>query len=706
MDMARSFAAMPLALALASPPILATEAEEPVRLDTVTVTGAESSGYRATSASVSGFDEAPLLETPASISVIGSERLADQQARLLSDVLRGDASVGDAYAPLGYYENFNIRGFSLNSASSYKINGRTITGEQNVALENKEQVEVLKGLAGLQSGVADPGGLVNYVTKRPADIRSVTVATNEHGERYLAVDAGAWLNNERSFGLRVNAAHEDSRPYVEHADGRRDFFALAGDWEITPRALLQLDVEYQQKAQRSVPGYQLLGGSQGSVPQGASRRRLLGYQAWADPVSIDSLNLVGRFEYRFSDSWSAELSASRSRVDIDDNSAFPYGFAANGDYDIYDFRNDDVRRNDELQALLKGRLDTGSLDHQLTLGISYLKRVRDNNDGVNEWVGTGNIHSGSVPAYAQSSLGEGQSYRSLDSRQLGLFATDRIALNERWQVILGGRQVRLNERTYAADGDSTRHTSRSLLLPNVALVYQPQPDLALYTRYSEGLSLGGTAYWPASNQGEVLAPTRSRQVEVGAKYDWRRLSLTAALFRIRQDYQFNQPDGTGGFTFVQRGQQENTGIELGATGWVTERLNLAASVAAIRARVEGTGTPAYEDHQAINVPRLRASLDADYAIPGLNGLAILGGAQYSARKTVDREGAVSVPSYVVVDLGARYTTRIEGYDTTFRLTVDNLFDKNYWRDVSEYYGDGYLFLGAPRTARLAATINF
>jgi iron complex outermembrane receptor protein len=38
--------------------------------------------------------------------------------------------------------------------------------------------------------------------------------------------------------------------------------------------------------------------------------------------------------------------------------------------------------------------------------------------------------------------------------------------------------------------------------------------------------------------------------------------------------------------------------------------------------------------------------------------------------------------------------------------VDNLFDKRYWRDVGEFMGDGYLFPGAPRTARLSATVNF
>ncbi|NWD78715.1 TonB-dependent receptor plug domain-containing protein, partial [Pseudomonas gingeri] len=130
----------------------------------------------------------------------------DQQARLLSDVLRNDASVGDSYAPVGYYENFVVRGFSLNAANSYRINGRSITGEQNVGLENKQQVELLKGLAGLESGVSEPGGLVNYVTKRPATVRSVTVSTDDRGSGYLAADVGDWFGAEQQLGLRANVA--------------------------------------------------------------------------------------------------------------------------------------------------------------------------------------------------------------------------------------------------------------------------------------------------------------------------------------------------------------------------------------------------------------------------------------------------------------------------------------------------------------------
>lgn len=228
-----------------------------------------SDGYQVRQAQVGGWQPAALLDTPASISVFSQQLLEDRQVRKLSEVLQSDASVGESYAPIGYYENFNVRGFELNAASSYKINGQTIAGEQNVALENKQQVELLKGLSGLQSGVSEPGGLINYVTKRAADVRSVSVSTNEHGERYLATDVGGWFGSERQFGLRANLAHEDIRSYVDHADGKRDFASLAFDWQISSNATLQLDAEYQHREQRSVPGYQLLGGS--AVPHGSIR---------------------------------------------------------------------------------------------------------------------------------------------------------------------------------------------------------------------------------------------------------------------------------------------------------------------------------------------------------------------------------------------------------------------------------------------------
>lgn len=698
-----------LGLALHSPHGLAEDSLELAPVQVSDTYGDE--GYQVREASVGGFQPAPLLDTPASVSVFSQQLLEDRQVRLLSEVLQSDASVGDSYAPIGYYENFNVRGFELNAASSYRINGQTIAGEQNVALENKQQVELLKGLSGLQSGVSEPGGLINYVTKRAADVRSVTVSTNAQGERYLATDLGGWFGSERQFGLRANLAHEDIRSYVDHADGRRDFASLAFDWQISPDATLQLDAEYQHREQRSVPGYQLLGGS--ALPHGIDPSDRLAYQHWAKPVQTDALNLGGRFEYRFNEAWTGTLSASRSQVVIDDYSAFAWGseggwqshFSPDGDYDIYDFRSpDDTRRTDEAQAMLNGHFDALGVQHDLTVGSSAQRRTLDQRPYYNELVGSGNIYTG-APAVVPSGKAVGASEKRLDSRQYGLFVSDRIRFNEQWQTVLGAREVRLDEKTWDENGVAGRHTRQYQLLPNAALIYKPRSDTTVYAGYAKGLSAGGTAPWYASNAAEILAPTLSHQLELGIKRDWQGMSLSAALFQIRQAYQYTRPEGDGSFTYVQQGQQKNIGVELGASGWATSNLQLQASAAAIRARVQDSGTDAYEGHQAINVPRLRAALQAEYNLP-VPGLALLGGARYSASKYASQAGNVEVGGYTVFDLGSRYRTRIGGYDTTLRLTVDNVFDKRYWRDVGNYLGDNYLFQGAPRTARLSASVSF
>lgn len=66
-----------LAVLLASGP---GHAEDATTLDTVTVIGHDTESYASGRASVGGFGEAPLLDTPASISVFNQALLKDQQA--------------------------------------------------------------------------------------------------------------------------------------------------------------------------------------------------------------------------------------------------------------------------------------------------------------------------------------------------------------------------------------------------------------------------------------------------------------------------------------------------------------------------------------------------------------------------------------------------------------------------------------------------
>lgn len=670
---------------------------------------------------IDSYGNASLHDTPAAVTVIGHQQIENRHIRTLSELARSDASLGDNYAPVGYYQDIAIRGYPLDLATGFRINNLTIVGEQKVALEDKQRVEILKGLAGLQAGVMEPGGVVNYVTKRPEDVRTITLGTDSHGSRYTALDVGGWLTPD--FGLRANLAWEDIHSYVQHADGRRNFYALAADWHISPRATLQLDSDYQASAQRSVSGYQLLGGD--TLPRHADPTRMLGFEPWQQPVGIHSANTDARFNYAFSDDWQLRLAAGHSRSIIDDNVAFAYGcfyapecidgshpgyfFAPNGDYDVYDFRSpDDTRADDQARATLQGHFGNDRVSHDFSVGVSAFHRTVNRRAYVYDYVGTANIADVDPPYFAPSPNQPGKSVRRFDSWQRSLFAQDRMHLGNDWQLIAGWRFVRLHERTWDSDGLPERDTRLSKALPQAAVLWQPNAALTTYISYSEGLSFGKEAPYWTSNGGDTLGPRLSRQIEMGTKYRWNEgLSLDIALYRIHQPYQFARPDqSAAGFTFVQHGQEVHTGVEVSVNGQATRHLKLHASVSLIRARAQDTGTPAYEGHQVPNVPRLRGALYLDYQLPMLPSLSLLGGWRYASSNVATPDGRVRVGAYNVFDAGLRYRSHWHGHRMTWRLGIDNVFNRFYWRDTGSSGGDSYLFPGAPRLARLSVKVGW
>jgi iron complex outermembrane receptor protein len=690
-------------------------------LPSIDVHATTTDGYHAADSQLDtfgSFGSAPLHDTPAAITVITRAQIDDRQPRSLSELVRGDAAINDNYAPAGYYQDVSIRGFPLDLATGFRFNGMIMSAEQLLALEGKERVEVLKGLGGLEAGVVEPGGLVNYVSKRPADVHNVTVGTDSHGSTYEALDLGAWFTP--GFGLRVNAANERTHGVVEHTDARRSFVSIGADWKITDKATLLLDTDDQTSGGNSASGYQLLGGT--VIPAHPSRTRLLGYQPWQRPVGIHSSNTSLRFNYRFSEQWNAQLSAGHSHTVIDDNVAFAYGcfyaascasgatpgyfFAPNGDYDVYDYRSpDDTRQNDEVRASLTGTFATGAIDHELNVGATAFRRTVDQRAYVYDYVGTANIDDPVVPVFPGSPNQPGPSTRRLTSWQRTLFAIDRIHLSETWQVLAGTRLVKLNERAYDDTGALERDTRITKALPQAAVLWQPVTSLTTYVSYGEGLSLGREAPYWTSNGGTTLAPLHSRQAEAGVKYALSdALDLQAAVYRIRQSYQFAQPDGTAeGFTFVQHGEEVHTGVELNLAGRVTDNLRLTASANVIRARAENTGTTSYEDHQVVNVPRYRTAVYADYTLPFAPAVAVLGGWRYASSNVATPDGSTRVPAYHVFDAGLRYATSLGGHAMTWRLSVDNVFNHFYWRDTGTSGGDSYLFPGMPRLARLSMT---
>ncbi len=59
--------------------------------------------YLSGTANAGTLDNLPLIETPLSVTAVSRAVLNDQIVRVLSDVVKDDASVAEDYAPVGYY---------------------------------------------------------------------------------------------------------------------------------------------------------------------------------------------------------------------------------------------------------------------------------------------------------------------------------------------------------------------------------------------------------------------------------------------------------------------------------------------------------------------------------------------------------------------------------------------------------------------------
>lgn len=724
----------------AAPKPTASSQRLPPVITKVVVRGQADEVYQQSDATLGGFEPLPLAETPQSALVVTRSVMDDQQARLLSDVIKNDASVGEDYAPVGYYQDFQIRGFPIDLATGLKINGLTIAGEQMVPLENKESVEILKGLAGMEAGVASSGGLINYVTKRPASVRTLTLATDQRGTVFGHLDLGTTFGARKQFGLRTNVGAESIRTYVNDADGSREFGTFAGDWKINPKTFLRGDFEYQHQVQRSVAGYQLLGGT--VVPTGIHPSTMLGEQPWAKPNTFDVFNTSIRADRTFTDNWRAYVIAGKSRSLIDDNIAYPYGtaidgtpgdyasqtyrcnpywfYCSDGSYAVYDYRSPgELRIDDQFEAILLGHQKTGSLTHNLVVGASLLRRSVALPGAVYDWRGNDNVNQ-PLQQFSPSPLPPSAVTLQEDSHQYALVIQDRVELPGRITISAGGQIDTLHDHNYSplALGLPPILTHKTLWLPQYSISYRPLKNLTVYGNYGVALSLGLQAPFWAANGSQFLAPFFTRQAEIGAKYEAnKRLLLTAAVYRMRAPFFYPKPLNVGdqclgvpltdpGLCFQGEGHETHRGAEFSAQGEVANWLRLTASAAAITAISSDTGTSAFENKQVINQPRFRSTLSADVHVPHIPGLALLPGWSYTGRKAATRDDSVSVGGYNLFNMGMRYTPHGDRGRVIFRLYADNITNKRYWKDTGANYGDTFLHVGAPTTVRLATQFAF
>ncbi|WP_075880936.1 TonB-dependent receptor [Vreelandella massiliensis] len=685
--------------------------DETMSLEPIMVTGSSASalhnGYANTyeRPQLSGIWNRPLVEIPRSVQVYEQELIENQRALSTREVVKNDPSVLAPDAKVGWYDNFAIRGFGLSNVQSYFIDGLPMNNQAEQLIDNKESVEVLKGPAAFEFGFAPPGGVINYVRKRPTDepYRSVTVDADSNGLLYGQVDVGGRLGEEQRFGYRVVMAGEDTESFVDEVDGDRQVFSLFTDYRLTDDLLVEASYEHYDRSITTMMGV--------PIPVTGEFFDLdpdtfIG-QDWADYETETETYMAG-LVWDINADWRLTSRTAYQDLYRSDHRAWPWDASANGDWDVYEHWERGERPTWSHRTAVEGGFDTGAVQHRLVAGADWSEAELHYDTLSWEFVGTSNVFD--PVELAPSGKQPGDPVLRNAFEQYGLFVLDDMAFGEHWALAAGGRYARLINRKYDATGSENREDryDENTFLPMAALSYFPRPGSQVYLSYAEGVEQGGRAPASATNADEFMDPLDSHQLELGAKMALMedRLLLSGAIFRAEKGLEYTDASNT----YVQDGEQVHTGLELSARGDITERLRLIAGLMWLDAEQEDTGDDSLNGKDVAGVPEFSASLYGEYRLP-MPGLVLTGGAYHEGERYLDGNNVWSIDDYTRLDLGARYGFKAQNLDWTLRFNVENVTDEEYyvgggaWGTLGNY-PYGRVTPGASRTARVSLQAEF
>ena len=664
------------------------------------------------SAAMTGIlgEELPHMEAPVEITSISGAKLAEPGAHGLAGIFQHDAAVGENYATVGYYENFTVRGFTLDLGSAYRVNGFVVPAEFHIPLDNVDSIEILKGIAGLQGGQVSGGGMINFVTKRAEDVRAASTEVDARGGSIVTLDLGRSITGQTGVGFRFVAVHGELRPTQARADGQRDLLSFAVDIRPSRDVRILADLTAQHRSQPAVPGFQLLGGR--TLPDSSVRDLNVNRQPWSQPVVNKGLMAGVRAEWQLAPDLWARGGLAQTVARIDDNLATPWGcnsapfqyFCANGDYVLYKYHAQEQRQTRHATASLHTAIHTGALRHALTAGGEQIERSVQQSDlySSTSYDASGNALSGNLSSTALPLAdpgGTGVNRDPIKATQTAAYFADHMAWGD-LRLLASLRSVRIEQQP----GEIREHH----LLPQFAATWHYAVNRTLYVSHGHGLEFGAEAPLTAANAGAVLAPRLVRQTEIGWKGEnSQRFGWSTTLFIMERPYEYTQPVGTswaGLGDYVRGGQQMHKGIDV---TWYTPRsrpFRLEGSQTLIHATVSGSGV--YDGVQVQNVPYLSSFVRASLSVPGYSGLDAHLDWVHRGQRNALRDGAVSVPEYDVLNVGLSWRHHLAGYSVTAALTVRNLTDWWYWRDVGEAYSADLLFPGEPRTVAASVRVNW
>ncbi|AJG24155.1 Ferrichrome-iron receptor [Cupriavidus basilensis] len=655
---------------------------------------------------------APLLDTPRSVTVIPEELLKQTNATTFADALKtvpGITFLGGDAAANPSADRPVIRGFE--SRNSIFVDGMRDSGVQNRETFAVEQISVIKGPDSVYAGRGAVGGSIDIVTKMPKadDFTNASLGLGTEAYKRATLDVNRRLNDETA--VRLNVMGHDA-----NQAGRNDVYSKR--WGVAPSVAFGLNtpttvsLSYYHVNTYDMPDFSVPFRSTGGTPgAGTSIQRSQFYglnnrdyrRGQTDTGEI-------RIEHRVDDNWKVRNTTMFGRSTLDYIATNPQFLNASANLLQLQAKSGKYATNSvSNQTELSGKATLLGMQHTLTAGVEF-SWERSLYEGylVSDSAGN-NIRTGGpcTIAYNCTAIGAwnanapwtGSTVLNADKSFPGAptstrtnvssaYLFDSVKLSDRWLFNAGTRFDRFDVTAVQAGTPDLKNTA-NLFSYQLGLVFKPIDTVSLYASYgtsanppgaNSGLG-GGTDQITKTNQD--LSPERSRNIEVGAKWDTldRRLSLTSALFQTDKT-NARVSDGLGGI--VNAGKQRVRGAELGMAGNLTSKWRVfggysyldAITIDAGSANASASGLP------MVMVPKHNVTLWTYYDV--LPRLSIGGGATISSLTyaSVSATSRKWTPGYARFDAVATYRV---SKTVDVQLNVQNLFDKKYYSAAYPIY---------------------
>lgn len=633
-------------------------------------------------------------DIPQTINSISMEQVSSYGGRDLASALVGVPGVSNTSDTR--FDGFRIRGFS--NAGDILLDGMRDDAQYVRSLGNIERVEVLKGPAAVLYGRGGGGGVINQITKQPGhDVHSsISLTAGSQGRVGFAADINHVASEELT--MRINAGRETADSFRNGVESTRQYFAPAIKWANSRTSLL-LQAEYAEFDRvpdrgMTATATPFSGAAPTSYALPAVDISTFYGAIGRDYMKDTNLNLRSTLTHQLNDEW--ELRHLISVLDLHskfDNTYVTGTYIATPrNYTSVPrsrFLQDMRQRNIQTNLELNGKLMTGSVRHNVLLGVEYGQQKRNPLLWSLPVPAVSIINPNTQPGGGTNFLTATASMHRVNS--YSAYAQDQIDLTQQIKLLAGLRWDRFEvDSTNEVKNINSKRNSNALS-PRVGIVWSPVAAHSLYVSYSKNYApVGGDLIGitpDATGNTNDLGPQFSRQYEAGVKSDWisNKLSTTLSVFQLDL-YNRTVADPIIPTLYYQTGLERNRGVELSINGELTPNWFVRSGFSVQNARVLEAEAK-YTNKRSTGVSSKSGSVFVSFA--PAQGFFAETGLIYEGARFVDRDNLLALPGYLRWDGKIGY--RFQKVEAT--LAATNLSNRNYFASSTSL---SQIIPGSPR----------